>query len=95
MSIIGPRPLLVSYLPWYTEEEKQRHTVVGFAAQLIVILLNYINRTIFIYYLGAEYLGLDLLLQKQSESDLVVGSNLVSKRERRLCIAQSDGKFGS
>lgn len=23
MSIIGPRPLLVSYLPWYTEEEKQ------------------------------------------------------------------------
>jgi len=25
-----------------------RNTVVGFAAQLIVILLNYINRTIFI-----------------------------------------------
>ena len=27
MSIIGPRPLLVSYLPWYTAEEKQRHDV--------------------------------------------------------------------
>lgn len=27
MSIIGPRPLLVSYLPWYTEEEKQRHVL--------------------------------------------------------------------
>lgn len=27
MSIIGPRPLLVSYLPWYTEEEKRRHDV--------------------------------------------------------------------
>lgn len=27
MSIIGPRPLLVSYLPYYTEEEKLRHTV--------------------------------------------------------------------
>lgn len=27
MSIIGPRPLLVSYLPWYTEEERLRHTV--------------------------------------------------------------------
>ena len=26
MSIIGPRPLLVSYLPWYTQEEKLRHT---------------------------------------------------------------------
>lgn len=27
MSIIGPRPLLISYLPYYTEVEKQRHTV--------------------------------------------------------------------
>ena len=27
MSTIGPHPLLVSYLPWYTEEEKQRHDV--------------------------------------------------------------------
>ena len=27
MSIIGPRPLLVEYLPWYNEEEKHRHDV--------------------------------------------------------------------
>lgn len=27
MSLIGPRPLLVSYLPYYTKEEKLRHTV--------------------------------------------------------------------
>ena len=27
MALIGPRPLLVEYLPYYTEEEKQRHTV--------------------------------------------------------------------
>lgn len=27
MSIVGPRPLLVSYLPYYTEREKLRHTV--------------------------------------------------------------------
>ena len=27
MSIIGPRPLLVSYLPYYTEEESHRHDV--------------------------------------------------------------------
>ena len=27
MSFIGPRPLLVEYLPYYTEEEKLRHTV--------------------------------------------------------------------
>lgn len=27
MSFIGPRPLLVSYLPYYTEKESLRHTV--------------------------------------------------------------------
>lgn len=27
MSIIGPRPLLVKYLPYYTEEENRRHDV--------------------------------------------------------------------
>ena len=27
MSLIGPRPLLVSYLPYYTKEEALRHTV--------------------------------------------------------------------
>ena len=27
MSFIGPRPLVVEYLPYYTEEEKQRHSV--------------------------------------------------------------------
>ena len=27
MALIGPRPLLVRYLPWYTEEELHRHDV--------------------------------------------------------------------
>lgn len=27
MSFIGPRPLLVVYLPWYSEEQKRRHNV--------------------------------------------------------------------
>lgn len=27
MSLIGPRPLLVEYLPYYTEEERLRHSV--------------------------------------------------------------------
>lgn len=29
ISIIGPRPLLVEYIPYYTEYEKQRHNVRG------------------------------------------------------------------
>lgn len=27
MSIVGPRPLLVKYLPYYSEQERHRHTV--------------------------------------------------------------------
>lgn len=27
MSIVGPRPLVPQYLPYYTEEEKHRHDV--------------------------------------------------------------------
>ena len=27
MSLVGPRPLLIEYLPYYTEEQKQRHFV--------------------------------------------------------------------
>ena len=29
MSIVGPRPLPVDYLPWFTQEERVRHTVRG------------------------------------------------------------------
>lgn len=29
LSIIGPRPLIVSYLPFYTDEERHRHDVRG------------------------------------------------------------------
>ena len=28
MSIVGPRPLLCSYLPYYTERERKRHSVM-------------------------------------------------------------------
>ena len=27
MAIVGPRPLLLDYLPWYTEEQRQRHMI--------------------------------------------------------------------
>ena len=27
MAVVGPRPLLVEYLPWYTEEQHKRHDV--------------------------------------------------------------------
>lgn len=27
MSVVGPRPLLVKYIPWYTEEQRRRHII--------------------------------------------------------------------
>lgn len=27
MAVVGPRPLLVRYLPWYTDEQRKRHDV--------------------------------------------------------------------
>lgn len=62
MSIIGPRPLLVQYLPFYTEKERHRHDVrpglSGFAQvsgrnlvkwdQRLTLDVEYVNRITFI-----------------------------------------------
>ena len=40
MSIIGPRPLLVEYLPYYTDEEKDRNKVRGGIIPPEVVLTN-------------------------------------------------------
>ena len=43
MSIIGPRPLLVQYLPYYTETEKHRHDVrPGLSGLAQVNVRNYV-----------------------------------------------------
>ena len=43
MSLIGPRPLLVEYLPYYTEEERLRHSVrPGLTGLAQVIGRNYL-----------------------------------------------------
>ena len=35
MSFIGPRPLLVSYLPYYTKEEALRHTCLLYTSRCV------------------------------------------------------------
>ena len=41
MSVIGPRPLLVEYLPYYTKEEHHRHDVKGVSTNASKLLLEY------------------------------------------------------
>lgn len=63
MSLIGPRPLLTEYLPWYNEREKLRHTVrpglTGLAQVSGRNFLNWDER----FELDAQYVeGLSFLL---------------------------------
>ena len=47
MSVIGPRPLLVEYLPYYTKEEHHRHDVrPGFGAEIITVPVENVHETI-------------------------------------------------
>lgn len=39
MSVIGPRPLLVEYLPYYTKEEHHRHDVIAISLLIASIFL--------------------------------------------------------
>lgn len=44
MSIVGPRPLLIEYLPYYTEVEKERHSVrPGLTGLAQINGRNYLN----------------------------------------------------
>ncbi len=58
-----------------------RNTIWGFALKLIGLLLPFVTRTLLIYYLGAEYLGLNSLftslLQILSLSELGIGGAMV------------------
>lgn len=54
MSIVGPRPLLVEYLPYYTERERLRHTVRPGLSGLAQVS-------------GRNYLGWDKRLEKDVE----------------------------
>lgn len=65
MSIVGPRPLLVRYLPYYTEEERKRHSVrpglTGYAQINGRNALNWEDRFAYdLEYVEKCSLGLDI-----------------------------------
>lgn len=67
MSIVGPRPLLVRYLPWYTETEKKRHQVkpgiTGYAQVNGRNILSWDERlALDVFYTGHISFGLDITI---------------------------------
>lgn len=98
MSIIGPRPLLVSYLPWYTEQEKHRHDVrPGLSGLAQVNGRNFVDwdhRLAFdvqyvkkITFIGDLSIILQTVLKFVRKQDIAVDTNKVEPNfaeERRL-----------
>lgn len=92
MSIVGPRPLLVEYLPYYTEEERHRHTVrPGLTGWAQVNGRNNISSWEERFQYDLEYIGkcslvfdikiLFLTVMKVfNRSDILVGSQIIVGR---------------
>ena len=87
MSLIGPRPLMVRYLPYYTEEEKIRHSVRPGVTGLAQISgrnrLDWDTRLKKdIEYVNAMTLALDIkilyktILKVLSRQDVALGSEI-------------------
>ena len=88
MSIVGPRPLLVEYLPYYTEEERHRHDVrpglTGWAQingrnaissweERFNYDLEYVNKCSIVFDVKILFLTVGKVLKR---SDILVGSEI-------------------
>lgn len=99
MAVIGPRPLLVEYLPYYTEEEHHRHDVrPGLTGWAQVNGRNAINSWEERFQYDLEYvrnvtLAMDLkvlfttVIKVVRRSDIQVGSEI---KAGRLDVARSE-----
>ena len=107
MSVVGPRPLLVSYLPWYTEQEKHRHDVrpgLSGLAQItgrnfidwdnrLALDVQYVDKVTF---LGDINIILKTVLKFVRKQDIAVDTNKVEPNfaeERRLKLQVEEGEY--
>ena len=100
MSIVGPRPLLVEYLPYYTEEERHRHDVrpgltglaqvngrnAGTWEQKFTYDLAYVRH---ITFAGDLKIILKTVYKTVKRSDVLVGSQIPAGR---LDVARQNRK---
>lgn len=100
MSIVGPRPLLIEYLPYYTEDEKHRHDVrpglTGLAQingrnviswdQKLAYDVEYVKKITFVKDLKIIFGTVEKVLKR---TDIKVGNEFVAGKfldQRHLCI---------
>jgi len=89
MSLIGPRPLLVRYLPWYTEEERHRHDVrpglTGLAQVNGRNALGWEDRFAYdLQYVGHLTFGMDLKIIGMTVSKVLKRSGTLSGADQTV-----------
>lgn len=102
MAIIGPRPLLVEYLPYYTDEEHHRHDIrpglTGWAQvngrnaihsweERFQYDLEYVNHVTFAMDLKVLFTTVSKVIKR---SDIQVGSEI---KVGRLDVARSENNY--
>lgn len=89
MSIVGPRPLLVKYLPWYTETERHRHDVrpglTGWAQvngrnfisweETFALDLYYVSKVSFLLDIKIIFFTIKIVVRRADITDATQGVN--------------------
>lgn len=100
MSIVGPRPLLVEYLPYYTEEEKCRHNIrpglTGWAQvngrnaiswdHKLGLDIEYVSKLCFVMDIRIILLTLEKVLRRSDiqVGDTFTGGKFIDQRKTRM-----------
>ena len=104
MSVVGPRPLLVEYLPYYTKDEQHRHDVrpglTGLAQvngrnaitweQKFAWDLKYVDK---ITLIGDILIILKTVIKTVKKEDILVGTQHIAGKlnvERLDCVLESE-----
>jgi len=106
MSLVGPRPLAVRYLPYYTEEENRRHSVLPGLTGLAQVngrnCANWPDRFAYdLQYVDHVSLRMDLsillktVIKVLKRSDVVVRTNGAVMDFDRFRILQNEGKINA
>lgn len=98
MSFIGPRPLLVRYLPFYTEEENKRHTIkpgiTGWAQVNGRNTLNWDSRLrLDVYYVDNVSLILDIKIILKTIQKVLQSKDIVVDPESVMQNLDDERKF--
>lgn len=94
LAIVGPRPLLIEYLPWYTEQERHRHDVrPGLTGWAQIHGRNSVNWTER-FALDVEYVG-SITLKKDISIVFLTVMKVLKKEDVAEDTRVTEGNFAT